>query len=71
MTPELARDIRNLCLVWPDEQKSVDVGDVIWLKSRLDDVLQSQRHLMAVRHWSYDPARHRALIRLNRLLSSL
>jgi hypothetical protein len=62
-TYERQRDLPRLLRLWPEEVRRLEAGDQDWLVLKLAKMLRTERQLGLARHWSYELARHAALLR--------
>ena len=60
------RDLPRLLRLWPDEVSRLGEADRPALVERLRLMLRGERRRGLARHWSYDLARHAALLRAYR-----
>ena len=65
------RDLPRLLRMWPHEVAALGEADRGALIERLRQMLRNERKRGLSRHWSYDLARHAALLRAYRAESAM
>jgi hypothetical protein len=61
--PDRARELARLAGLWPAEIGDVSPAGRARLVAKLEEVLRAERRRGRAGHWTYDLARHAALVR--------